>query len=607
MHRDPVRNYYRERIQKELTDRTAPTDGAVEFDVHRRMIERDLPAGARVLVIGDAEGRYALWLAGRGCRVVLADISADALAGAGARIEAAGGDAAIEGIVRADVRDLSAWSDGLFDAVLCMGPFSHLPDIDDRERAAGEIARVLRPDGIAFIAFTTHYAVLRRMLAMKEERPGRPPQESAAPSGAVPAASAVSARLYGARPEEVAPFFEKFGFASLGLFASEGIATGIQDELAKLAQDDPEAYRQALDMVVESAGDPSILGMSGHLLYVGRYGKGVGKAAAMSPEPVAAAIAESTPMMNAIPAAMASSVAGPLVTASDMTATRAEIQDAPPVIISPVSAAATAEDEPEGYGAIELKRVYNRNLLKALGISVALHAVIIGFYAFGGDETATRDKIVLNDLPAPRSDTNWSIPVTLSQPQGGGGAPDVDEPIGRSSKGHQQATPDKTHDTPDKNRSVIVKNPDKIRLVEKEPAPVKVAGNTRDTSRQTNVVGTKGQNMSGVGDKPAGGSGGPGVGVGVGSAEGMGTRGWQIRPRATYPGGVSASGTVTVKLRFTVLPNGDVTNITPVKRADQELVNAAIAGLRRAKAKPLQDKDPQIAQTATILFTFELR
>ena len=259
----------------------------------------------------------------------------------------------------------------------------------------------------------------------------------------------------------------------------------------------------------------------------------------------------------------------------------------------------------ERYGAVELKRVYNKNLLIALGISVALHGAVIGYYLAGTDKTVLPPKIALDDLPAPRSDTNWSVPVTLTKPQGGGGSPDVDKPLGRASKGAPNATPDRTKDNVDKSRSVIINNPDKIRPVEKEPTPPKVAGNTRDTSAKSNVIGANGQNPNGVGDKPTGGKGGPGIGVGVGAATGLGNRGWVVRPHASYPKGLNATGTVT--LRFTVMPNGDIVNITPIKRADEALVKAAMDGLRRAKALPLPRDAPQITQVAAIPFTFELK
>src|SRR5690606_19493802 len=111
---------------------------------------------------------------------------------------------------------------------------------------------------------------------------------------------------------------------------------------------------------------------------------------------------------------------------------------------------------------------------------------------------------------------------------------------------------------------------------------------------------TKGQNMKATGDKPAGGSGG----VGVGFASGFGSRGWVVPPRAKFPDGVNATGTVV--LRFTVLPNGDITGVSAVKRTNEALVNAAIAGLRRAKARPLPADAPQVPQQATIPFIFEL-
>lgn len=253
----------------------------------------------------------------------------------------------------------------------------------------------------------------------------------------------------------------------------------------------------------------------------------------------------------------------------------------------------------------DLKGTYNRNLAIAFLISVGLHLVLIGFVFLSESEDENPGRIALAPIPPPRSDTNWSLPISLAEPKkydegAGGGSPDVDAPVGPAQKGRPDATPDRSRNRVDKTRSTIVKNPDKVRAVEKEPKPADVAGDMRDTSRKTNVVGTKGQNPNGTGDRPAGGSGG----VGVGFANGIGGRGWVVRPRASYPSGINSTGTVV--LRFMVMPNGDITNITPVKRADESLVKAAISGLRRAKARPLPEGVPQVPQQATIPFTFEL-
>jgi hypothetical protein len=69
---------------------------------------------------------------------------------------------------------------------------------------------------------------------------------------------------------EVAPFFARFGFAQEALLASQSVAADLQPALAELATSDPQGYEAAIEALLEVASDPSILGMSSHLLYVGR-------------------------------------------------------------------------------------------------------------------------------------------------------------------------------------------------------------------------------------------------------------------------------------------------------------------------------------------------
>lgn len=261
----------------------------------------------------------------------------------------------------------------------------------------------------------------------------------------------------------------------------------------------------------------------------------------------------------------------------------------------------------ERYGAPELKRDFNRNLLMGLGISVLLHGLVIGYYLLSDEKVGwPPPSIRLADIPTPRTDTTW-MAITLDDPKKqsadpeGGGDPDSKEPIGLAQRGHKDAVPDRTRDNVDKTRSVKIENPTNVRPTDKEPKSPNLAGDTKDTSKNTGVTGTKGQNVDGRGTKPAGGSGG----VGIGFADGMGGRGWAVRPGKQYPSGSNATGTVV--LRFTVLPNGKIMNITPVKRADAALVRAAISNLSRAKARPLPPDAPQIAQTATIPFNFTLK
>ncbi len=72
-----------------------------------------------------------------------------------------------------------------------------------------------------------------------------------------------------------------------------------------------------------------------------------------------------------------------------------------------------------------------------------------------------------------------------------------------------------------------------------------------------------------------------------------------------YPEGVQKE--IDVKLRFTILPDGSVTNVFPLIKADARLEFAAINSLRQWRFEPLPKSKKQTAQTAIIVFPYRLR
>lgn len=274
MSRDAVRNYYEQYGEREWARLDRPEDGALEFAINSRTIAAYLPDGARILDIGGGPGRYALWLAERGHRVTLADLSPGLLGIAREQAATTPAGRLIEEIVEADACDLSRWPDSSFDAVLALGPFYHLPEEEARERAAAELARVLKPGGFAFVALMPRLSFLRRTIADRVERRhlGRPKfvrqlLDTGTFNNDEPGRFTGG---YGARPEEIAPFFARFGFAQETLLASQSVAPDLQRTLAELAENDPQSFETTLVILLEVASEPSILGMSSHLLYVGK-------------------------------------------------------------------------------------------------------------------------------------------------------------------------------------------------------------------------------------------------------------------------------------------------------------------------------------------------
>ncbi len=70
-----------------------------------------------------------------------------------------------------------------------------------------------------------------------------------------------------------------------------------------------------------------------------------------------------------------------------------------------------------------------------------------------------------------------------------------------------------------------------------------------------------------------------------------------------YPDGVQVEA--NVKLRFTILPDGSVTKITPLVKSHPVLESVSINALSRWKFEPLENDDYE--QTVTIIFPFRLK
>jgi S-adenosylmethionine-dependent methyltransferase len=266
---ESVRAYYESRGDSEWHRLALPFDGAIEWELHRRTFEQLLPSGARVLDLGGGPGRWTVWLAQRGHRVVLADLSPAMLDIARREVAAAGVSDRVEAIAEADARDLAQWPSESFDAVVALGPFYHLVAASDRERAARECRRVLSPGGLLFATVMPRYGWLVQQLLVRGSA-GIQQAKAILRDGVHRGAPGSLADGYLFRPDEVAPFFEAQGFRTEALLASQGFLALVQEQVAELQERDGAAHAALLDMAAATAADPSIHGTAGHLLYVGR-------------------------------------------------------------------------------------------------------------------------------------------------------------------------------------------------------------------------------------------------------------------------------------------------------------------------------------------------
>lgn len=240
----------------------------LEYDLTWRYFNQYLPSQGNILEIGAASGRYTLALAKRGYTITAVDLSAALHEACRKTIVDEGFERQVR-LVVADARNLSDVTKKEFDAVLLMGPLYHLIAEGDRKLALKEVFDRLRKGGLIFSAFISRFGVLGDLL---KKNPGW--IENQAEVGALLAkghrpedAPRGGFRGYLAQVSEIAPLHEGMGFETLVV---AGIEPAISADDESYNQLQGKQRQQWLDLFYAISAEPTIIGASRHLLYVGK-------------------------------------------------------------------------------------------------------------------------------------------------------------------------------------------------------------------------------------------------------------------------------------------------------------------------------------------------
>ena len=237
--------------------------GQVELARTKEIILRFLPpAPAKILDIGGGPGIYAEWLTGLGYEVNLIDPVPNHLETAEAK-----------GIASAWIGDARSLPhpDDSHDATLLLGPLYHLTEFVDRITALREARRVTRPNGPIFAAAISRFAPAIdglhsgfiddpefQAIMENDIRFGQHRNPIADPRYFTTA--------YMHRPADLEREFIEARIRNVSLFAIEGIAWAAPDLEGRMA--DPAKRNTLLEVLRSLEGEPSILGVSPHLLAV---------------------------------------------------------------------------------------------------------------------------------------------------------------------------------------------------------------------------------------------------------------------------------------------------------------------------------------------------
>ena len=221
---------------------------------------------ATVFDIGGGPGRYAVWLAGQGYTVSLLDPVPLHVEQARVALQDFEDAEAELGDARAlPFNDTSA------DAVLLLGPLYHLTKRADRLKALREAKRVLKPGGILFAAVISRFASLLDGLSFGflDDPAFVKIVESDLQTGVHqnPERRAnYFTTAYFHRPEELGREIEEAGLQLEAFLGLEGPSHYLADLDATLS--DAEKTATLLNLLRTTEKEPSLLGMSGHILAV---------------------------------------------------------------------------------------------------------------------------------------------------------------------------------------------------------------------------------------------------------------------------------------------------------------------------------------------------
>jgi ubiquinone/menaquinone biosynthesis C-methylase UbiE len=277
---DRVRDYY---DGFDEWGRLDSASGRLELLRTLSLVKRFLRPPRRVLDLGGGPGRYTLALAECGFHVSLADLSPRLLDSARDRIRASAVADRVGSIKQVNATDLVEYRDSSFDAVLALGPFYHLTSASDRTLAAKEIVRVLKPEGLALVAFIPRFTGLKGLIF----RGGSSPEQLSAEAFQEvcetglfrnPSRSGFQEGWY-PQTHELCQLFASTGLEHAAVVSVRGIAHDHGESLWRIRESDEPLFDAIMKAIETTEAEPSVIELGGHALYVGRKIPGsVGKA-----------------------------------------------------------------------------------------------------------------------------------------------------------------------------------------------------------------------------------------------------------------------------------------------------------------------------------------
>ncbi|MBU5437362.1 class I SAM-dependent methyltransferase [Tissierella sp. MSJ-40] len=236
----------------------------IEFDITTRYLDEYLSGeNLEIFDIGGGPGRYSIYLAEKGHKVSLLDLSKRNIEVAKEKSEERG--ISLEAYIHGNALELEKYEQK-YDVILLMGPLYHLIKESDRKTAVENALRLLKPNGIIVASFISNYAPIQDYL--KELYPIESVDEllgylkdgkNEGDKGFTTA--------YFTDYKEARDLMNSFGLTEIIFAGVENILGSKEREINMLEECE---YRKWLEIGYQLSQDENLMGTSEHFLYIGR-------------------------------------------------------------------------------------------------------------------------------------------------------------------------------------------------------------------------------------------------------------------------------------------------------------------------------------------------
>lgn len=236
----------------------------IEFDITKRYLdEYIIGEGLEIFDIGGGPGRYSIYLAEKGHKVSLLDLSKRNIQVA--KEKSAEKGITLETYIHGNALELEEYEQK-YDVVLLMGPLYHLVEESDRKKALEGALRLLKPNGIIFASFISKYAPIQDYLkevytidSVDDLLVFLQDGKSSGDKGFTTA--------YFIDYKEAKNLMNSFGLTELKFTGVENILGSKEKEINGLEE---EQYKKWLEICYQLGKDENLMGTSEHFLYIGR-------------------------------------------------------------------------------------------------------------------------------------------------------------------------------------------------------------------------------------------------------------------------------------------------------------------------------------------------